>query len=100
MVRSPDAAGDPIIRVRHDEMGARRRFDRSGKSDADGVTDARPDAIRPFLIGTAVGGVAGAVAGTLLSQQSRRLLLGMIHLVGRRLTDAEREELRFELLLQ
>lgn len=54
----------------------------------------------PFLLGTAVGGVAGAVAGTLLSQQTRRLLVGLIHLVGRRLTDAERDELRFELLLQ
>lgn len=89
-----------MIGARRDEAGVRRRFDRSGKSDADGVSDARPDAIRPFLIGTAVGGVAGAVAGTLLSQQTRRLLLGVIHLVDRRLTDAEREELRFELLLQ
>ncbi len=58
------------------------------------------DAVRPFLVGTAVGGVAGAVAGTLLSHQTRRLLLGLIHLVTRRLSDAERDELRFELLLQ
>ncbi len=58
------------------------------------------EGIRPFLVGTAVGGVAGAVAGTLLSQQTRRLLIGLIHLVGRRLTDAERDQLRFELLLQ
>jgi uncharacterized membrane protein len=58
------------------------------------------DAVRPFLIGTAVGGLAGAVAGTLLSQPTRRLLVGLIHLAGRRLSDAEREELRFELLLQ
>lgn len=56
--------------------------------------------IRPFLLGTAVGGVAGAVAGTLLSQPTRRLLIGLIHLVGRRLSDAERDQLRFELLLQ
>jgi hypothetical protein len=40
------------------------------------------------------------VAGTLLSYQTRRLLAGLIHLVGRRMTDAERDELRFELLLQ
>ncbi len=58
------------------------------------------DGIRPFLMGTAVGGIAGAVAGTLLSQQTRRLLIGLIHLVGRRLSDAERDQLRFELLLQ
>jgi hypothetical protein len=60
----------------------------------------RRGAVGPFLLGTAVGGVAGAVAGTLLSNQTRRLLIGMIHLAGRRLSDAEREELRFELLLQ
>jgi hypothetical protein len=57
-------------------------------------------AVTPFLVGTAVGGVAGAVAGTLLSFQTRRLLIGLIHLVGRRLTRSERESLRFELLLQ
>jgi hypothetical protein len=57
-------------------------------------------AVRPFLVGTAVGGLAGAVAGTLLSQQTRRLLIGLIHLAGRRLSDDERDELRFELLLQ
>ena len=57
-------------------------------------------AMTPFLLGTAVGGVAGAVAGTLLSHQTRRLLVGLIRLIGRRLTDAERDELRFELLLQ
>ena len=63
--------------------------------------DVNPrDAMRPFLVGTPVGGVAGAVAGTLLSHQTRRLLLGLIHLVTRRLSDAERDELRFELLLQ
>lgn len=56
--------------------------------------------VRPFLIGTAVGGVTGAVVGTLLSQSTRRLLVGLIHLVTRRLTDDERDELRFELLLQ
>ncbi|MDP9363885.1 MAG: hypothetical protein M3Q10_06615 [Chloroflexota bacterium] len=65
---------------------------------------ARPAAgggpVRPFLIGTAVGGVAGAVAGALLSQRTRRLLRGLIHLAGRPLSDAEREKLRFELLLQ
>ena len=62
-------------------------------------SDAR-DAVRPFLLGTAVGGVAGAVAGTLLSHQTRRLLVGLLHVITRRLSDAEREELRFELLLQ
>ncbi len=62
------------------------------------VTGGGP--VRPFLIGTAVGGVAGAVAGALLSQRTRRLLRGLIRLAGRPLSDAEREKLRFELLLQ
>ena len=58
------------------------------------------DSVGPFLLGTAIGGVAGAVAGTLLSDRTRRLLVGLIRLAGRRLSDAERDELRFELLLQ
>lgn len=57
-------------------------------------------AVAPFLVGTAVGGVAGAVAGTLLSARTRRLLIGMIQLVDRRLSRSERDSLRFELLLQ
>lgn len=56
--------------------------------------------LQPFLMGTAVGVTAGAVAGTLLSQRTRRLLVGLFHLFSRRLTEAEREEFRFELLLQ
>ena len=57
-------------------------------------------ALVPFLLGTAVGGIAGAVAGTLLSNATRSLVLGLLPVFGRRLTEAEREELRFELLLQ
>ena len=56
--------------------------------------------LAPFLIGTAVGGLLGAVAGTLLSSATRRLLLWIIHLADRRLSDEERDRLRFELLLQ
>jgi hypothetical protein len=56
--------------------------------------------IAPFLIGTAVGGLLGAVAGTLLSNATRRLLLWIIHLADRRLSDEDRDRLRFELLLQ
>lgn len=56
--------------------------------------------LAPFLIGTAIGGLLGAVAGTLLSNVTRRLLVWMIQMVGRRLTDADRDRLRFELLLQ
>ncbi len=60
----------------------------------------RRGAVGPFLVGTAVGGLAGAVAGTLLSTRTRRLLIGVIQLAGRRLSSSERERLRFELLLQ
>jgi hypothetical protein len=56
--------------------------------------------IAPFLIGTAVGGLVGAIAGTLLANATRRLLFWLIHLAGRRLSDADRDRLRFELLLQ
>lgn len=56
--------------------------------------------VGPFLAGTLVGGVAGAVAGTLLSERTRSLLLGLIHLTGRDLSRSEREQLRFELLEQ
>ena len=56
--------------------------------------------IAPFLIGTAVGGVIGAIAGTLLANVTRRLLYWAVHSAGRRLSEADRERLRFELLLQ
>lgn len=56
--------------------------------------------LAPFLIGTAVGGLLGAVVGTLLSNVTRRLLFWLIQLAGRRLSDEDRDRLRFELLLQ
>ncbi|MER3436277.1 MAG: hypothetical protein C4346_00830 [Chloroflexota bacterium] len=59
-----------------------------------------PDPIVPFLLGAAVGGVAGAVVGTLLSQHTMHLVASVITLVDRRLRESERERLRFELLLQ
>ena len=58
------------------------------------------DHIVPFLLGAAVGGVAGAVVGTLLSQHTMHLVASVITLVDRRLRESERERLRFELLLQ
>lgn len=56
--------------------------------------------IAPFLLGTAVGGLLGAIAGTLLANATRRLLFWVIHLAGRRLSEADRDRLRFEVLLQ
>jgi hypothetical protein len=54
----------------------------------------------PFLAGTLVGGIAGAALGTALSPHTRGFLVGLYHLISRRLSSAERDQLRFELLLQ
>jgi hypothetical protein len=56
--------------------------------------------IRPFILGTLVGGLAGAVVGTALSPHTRGFLVGLYHLVNRRLASSEHDQLRFELLLQ
>jgi len=63
-------------------------------------TAASRDVVVPFLIGTAVGGVAGALAGTLLSSHTTHLVAALIEAVGRRGQGASRDELRFELMLQ
>jgi hypothetical protein len=44
--------------------------------------------------------MAGAVAGTLLSQHMLHLISAFVGVVDRRLSEAEREKIRFELLLQ
>ena len=54
----------------------------------------------PFLLGTAIGGVAGAIVGMLLSRHMSHALAAMIGVVDRRLTTSDRDELRFEFLLQ
>jgi uncharacterized membrane protein len=74
----------------------------SGRLVANGRAprSSRRNVVVPFLVGTAVGGVAGAVAGILLSHQMTQLVAALIGAIDRRLTDAERDELRFELLLQ
>ena len=56
--------------------------------------------VGPFILGTLVGGLAGAVVGTALSPHTRGFLVGLYHLVNRRLTSSEHDQLRFELLLQ
>lgn len=58
------------------------------------------DPLLPFLLGAAVGGVAGAVVGTVLSQHTTHLVATLIAVVDRRLHEADRERLKFELLLQ
>ncbi len=88
MVRGTDAGRDPIATLARTAT-IRRQAEDDGRS-----------IVVPFLLGTAVGGVAGAVAGTLLSDQATHLVAALIGHVGRRLADGEREEPRFELLLQ
>ena len=56
--------------------------------------------VGPFILGTVIGGLAGAVVGTALSPHTRGYLVGLYHLVNRRLASSEHDQLRFELLLQ
>ena len=53
-----------------------------------------------FMLGTLIGALAGALLGTLISPHTRAYLVGLYQLASRRLTSAERDKLRFELLLQ
>jgi len=53
-----------------------------------------------FVIGSMVGGIVGAIVGTALSPYTRGVFVGLYHLLNRRLSSAERDQLRFELLLQ
>jgi hypothetical protein len=57
-------------------------------------------AFRPFIVGTIVGGVAGALLGTALSSHTRGFIVGLYQLAQRRLASSDRDRLRFELLLQ
>ena len=65
-----------------------------------GTRAAAGSRVGPFVLGTLVGGLAGAVVGTALSPHTRGFLVGLYHLVNRRLVSSEHDQLRFELLLQ
>ena len=56
--------------------------------------------LAPFLVGTAIGGLAGAVLGTLLSAYTAQAVAALIHVAGRRSVERDRERLKFELMLQ
>lgn len=56
--------------------------------------------VGPFVLGTFFGAVVGALLGTALGPHTRGFVVGLYHLMSRRLTSAERDQLRFELLLQ
>jgi hypothetical protein len=81
-----------------------RHVDQSADSPADPARTDRQEPsgspVGPFILGTVIGGLAGAIVGTALSPHTRGFLVGLYHLVNRRLTSSERDQLRFELLLQ
>jgi uncharacterized protein (DUF2062 family) len=54
----------------------------------------------PFVTGAVVGSVAGAAVGVLLSQHVAHLIASFVGVMDRKLSDAERERVRFDLLLQ
>jgi hypothetical protein len=83
------------------------RVSRHVQNPGDDLSTHAPDApgvqaspVGPFLLGTVVGGLAGAVVGTALSPHTRGFFVGLYHLLNRRLASSERDQLRFELLLQ
>jgi branched-subunit amino acid ABC-type transport system permease component len=53
----------------------------------------------PFLLGTAVGGLAGAVVGTLLSGHATHLVATILEIVDRR-DDQNKRRPKFEFMLQ
>lgn len=88
----------------------RNRESPSLEKDVDVPTDPRPmqigaetnprSPVGPFVLGTFIGAIAGAIVGTALSPHTRGFLVGLYHLLNRRLSSSERDQLRFELLLQ
>jgi len=83
-----------------------RNIDQSADSGSPGEPESTAmqspagSRVGPFVLGTLVGGLAGAVVGTALSPHTRGFLVGLYHLVSRRLASSEHDQLRFELLLQ
>jgi hypothetical protein len=60
----------------------------------------QPSHLPAFMLGTVIGALAGALLGALVSPHTRAYLVGLYQLASRRLSSAERDKLRFELLLQ
>jgi hypothetical protein len=74
--------------------------DSPGDPERTGIQGPAVSRVGPFILGTLVGGLAGAVVGTALSPHTRGYLVGLYHLVNRRLASSEHDQLRFELRLQ
>ena len=105
MVRRADAPVDPVSdEAMASETAPMMALDHPASAivDATGAATSPGEAshVPAFVLGAAIGTVAGALLGTLLSPHTRAYLVGLYQLVSRRLTSAERDKLRFELLLQ
>jgi hypothetical protein len=72
----------------------------ASETETAAMQGAASSRVGPFILGTLVGGLAGAVVGTALSPHTRGFLVGLYHLANRRLASSEHDQLRFELLLQ
>jgi hypothetical protein len=68
--------------------------------DAESGPSRQSSPVAPFVLGTLFGGVFGAILGTALSPHTRGFVVGLYHLISRRLSSSDRDQLRFELLLQ
>jgi hypothetical protein len=79
----------------------RGRIDQTERAASSRECDGdQSSAVAPFLLGTVLGGLFGAVLGTALSPHTRGFFVGLYHLINRRLSSSDRDQLRFELLLQ
>jgi hypothetical protein len=76
-----------------------RALSLTGPSSAD-YAPGQPSHLPAFMLGTVIGALAGALLGTFVSPHTRAYLVGLYQLVSRRISSAERDKLRFELLLQ
>jgi hypothetical protein len=92
----PGASVEEDDRVLHDPGAGNAASAQS--HDGARTTPASP--VGPFILGTVVGGLAGALLGAALSPHTRGYVVGLYQLVSRRLSSSERDQLRFELLLQ
>jgi hypothetical protein len=78
-------------------LGGSANSHRAGSRTYGDPSDAH--AVLPFLLGTAVGGVAGAVVGTIFSEHAVHFLAAVIHAANRR-GGRDDDRLNFELMLQ
>lgn len=109
MGRSANAARDSVTHPEQECESVEGESVTSGSGDRDSLDDIRCERppgprqaspLAPFVLGALVGGVAGTILGTVLSAHTRNYLVGLFHLVNRRISTADRDQLRFELLLQ